>query len=68
MLNEDVVKNINKLNNEQDNINLELSKKANKEDLEKLIQGGPNVSVSKDISINNWILEENVYTAIVEHN
>ncbi|UUC40260.1 hypothetical protein NMZ80_10265 [Clostridioides difficile] len=68
MLNEDVVKNINKLNNEQDNINLELSKKASKEDLEKLIQGGPNVSVSKDISINNWILEENVYTAIVEHN
>ncbi|MDB0438046.1 hypothetical protein C4R89_00655 [Clostridioides difficile] len=68
MLNEDVVKNINKLNNEQDNINLEFSKKANKEDLEKLIQGGPNVAVSKDISIKNWTLEENVYTAIVEHN
>lgn len=38
MLNEDVVKNINKLNNEQDNINLELSKKASKEDLNILIQ------------------------------
>lgn len=38
MLNEDVVKNINKLNDEQDNINLELSKKASKEDLNILIQ------------------------------
>ncbi|MCJ0251919.1 InlB B-repeat-containing protein [Clostridioides difficile] len=38
MLNEDVVKNINKLNNEQDNINLELSKKVNKEDLNILMQ------------------------------
>ncbi|WLD26587.1 Listeria-Bacteroides repeat domain (List_Bact_rpt) [Clostridioides difficile] len=38
MLNEDVIKNINKLNNEQNNINLELSKKASKEDLNILIQ------------------------------
>ncbi|MCC0659080.1 InlB B-repeat-containing protein [Clostridioides sp. ZZV14-6154] len=38
LLNEDVIKNINKLNNEQDNINLELSKKASKEDLNILIQ------------------------------
>ncbi|HGM1460477.1 TPA: InlB B-repeat-containing protein [Clostridioides difficile] len=38
MLNEDVVKNINKLNNEKDNINLELSKKVNKEDLNILMQ------------------------------
>ncbi|MFL8675626.1 hypothetical protein [Clostridioides sp. GD02404] len=68
MLNEDVVKNINKLNNEQDNINLELSKKASKEDLDKLIQGGTNVAISKDISTNDWILDESTYTAIVEHN
>lgn len=68
MLNEDVVKNINKLNNEQDNINLELSKKASKEDLDKLIQGGTNVAISKDISTNDWILEESTYTTIVEHN
>ncbi|HCQ5970147.1 TPA: hypothetical protein OLZ70_004139, partial [Clostridioides difficile] len=68
MLNEDVVKNIDKLNNEQDNINLELSKKASKEDLDKLIQGGTNVAISKDISTNDWILDESTYTAIVEHN
>lgn len=68
MLNEDVVKNINKLNNEQDNINLELSKKASKEDLDKLIQGGTNVAISKDISTDDWTIEEGVYTTIVEHN
>ncbi|MGO1042154.1 hypothetical protein ACTPEO_05405 [Clostridioides difficile] len=68
MLNEDVVKNINKLNNEQDNINLELSKKASKEDLDKLIQGGTNVAISKYISTNDWTLEEGVYITIVEHN
>ncbi|MGO0883307.1 hypothetical protein ACTPDI_11025 [Clostridioides difficile] len=68
MLNEDVVKNINKLNDEQDNINLELSKKASKEDLDKLIQGGTNVAISKDISTNDWTLEEGIYTTIVEHN
>ncbi|HBF6777267.1 TPA: hypothetical protein KOU11_003670 [Clostridioides difficile] len=68
MLNEDVVKNINKLNNEQDNINLELSKKASKEDLDKLIQGGTNVAISKDISTYDWTIEEGVYTTIVEHN
>ncbi|HBF6022965.1 TPA: hypothetical protein KOS16_003760 [Clostridioides difficile] len=68
MLNEDVVKNINKLNNEQDNINLELSKKASKEDLDKLIQGGTNVAISKDISTDDWTIEEGVYTTIAEHN
>ncbi|HFL3591100.1 TPA: hypothetical protein ACG3R3_001960 [Clostridioides difficile] len=68
MLNEDVVKNINKLNNEKDNINLELSKKASKEDLDKLIQGGTNVAISKDISTDDWTIEEGVYTTIVEHN
>lgn len=68
MLNEYVVKNINKLDKEQDNINLELSKKASKEDLDKLIQGGTNVAISKDISTNDWILEESTYTTIVEHN
>lgn len=68
MLNEYVVKNINKLNNEQDNINLELSKKASKEDLDKLIQVGTNVAISKDISTSDWTLEENTYTTIVEHN
>ncbi|HFL3860697.1 TPA: hypothetical protein ACG3SI_002018 [Clostridioides difficile] len=68
MLNEDVVKNINKLNNEQDNINLELSKKASKEDLDKLIQGGTNVAISKNISTDDWTIEEGVYTTIVEHN
>ncbi|CZR97644.1 hypothetical protein CDFC105_73478 [Clostridioides difficile] len=68
MLNEDVVKNINKLNNEQDNINLELSKKASKEDLDKLIQGGTNVAISKDISTDDWTIEEGTYTTTVEHN
>ncbi|MCC0707198.1 hypothetical protein [Clostridioides sp. ES-S-0190-01] len=68
MLNEDVVKNINKLDKEQDNINLELSKKASKEDLEKVIQNGTNVAVSKDISTSDWMLEENTYTTIIEHN
>lgn len=68
MLNEDVVKNINKLDKEQDNINLELSKKASKEDLEKVIQNGTNVAVSKDISTSDWTLEENTYTTIIEHN
>lgn len=38
MLNEDVVKNINSLNREKDNINLELTKKVNKEDLNILLQ------------------------------
>ncbi|EQF27365.1 hypothetical protein QEW_0675 [Clostridioides difficile CD160] len=68
MLNEDVVKNINRLDKEQDDINLELSKKASKEDLEKVIQNGTNVAVSKDISTSDWILEESTYTTIIEHN
>ncbi|NJI80630.1 hypothetical protein GSQ54_09220 [Clostridioides difficile] len=68
MLNEYVVKNINKLDKEQDNINLELSKKASKEDLEKVIQNGTNVAVSKDISTSDWMLEENTYITTIEHN
>ncbi|MCC0642640.1 hypothetical protein KGF41_00005, partial [Clostridioides sp. ZZV14-6150] len=68
MLNEDVVKNINKLNNEQDNINLELSNKVNKEDLDKLIQGGTNIATSKLIVQDDWTLEEDNYKTLVEHN
>ncbi|MER0285369.1 hypothetical protein ABRY17_15800 [Clostridioides difficile] len=68
MLNEDVVKNINRLDKEQDDINLELSKKASKEDLEKVIQNGTNVAVSKDISVDDWTLDGNTYITTIEHN
>ncbi len=60
MLNEDVVKNINKLNNEQDNINLELSKKANKEHKHNVsdIEGLTIVANAEDINYTNIKNEE----------
>lgn len=60
MLNEDVVKNINKLNNEQDNINLELSKKANKEHKHNVsdIEGLKIVANAEDINYTNIKNEE----------
>ncbi|MGX8126440.1 hypothetical protein ACWTV9_09285 [Clostridioides difficile] len=60
MLNEDVVKNINKLNNEKDNINLELSKKANKEHKHNVsdIEGLTIVANAEDINYTNIKNEE----------
>ncbi|HHY0047964.1 TPA: hypothetical protein ACVT6Z_001553 [Clostridioides difficile] len=60
MLNEDVVKNINKLNNERDNINLELSKKANKEHKHNVsdIEGLTIVANAEDINYTNIKNEE----------
>lgn len=60
MLNEDVVKNINKLNNEKDNINLELSKKANKEHKHNVsdIEGLTIVAHAEDINYTNIKNEE----------
>ncbi|HEK4853225.1 TPA: hypothetical protein SOL27_001289 [Clostridioides difficile] len=60
MLNEDVVKNINKLNNEKDNINLELSKKANKEHKHNVsdIEGLTIVANAEDINYTNASKED----------
>lgn len=59
-MNEDVVKNINKLNNERDNINLELSKKANKEHKHNVsdIEGLTIVANAEDINYTNIKNEE----------
>ncbi|HGE7909712.1 hypothetical protein ACQZQJ_11280 [Clostridioides difficile] len=60
MLNEDVVKNINKLNNERNNINLELSKKANKEHKHNVsdIEGLTIVANAEDINYTNASKED----------
>lgn len=63
MLNEDVVKNINKLNNEQDNINLELSNKVSKGDLNILIQlleNSNKYTITYNINLPEGYLNENV--------
>ncbi|MDI0267813.1 hypothetical protein QIW52_17625 [Clostridioides difficile] len=56
------------INDKVNEINLKLSDKASKGDLDKAIQGDINVATSKDILTNDWILEEGVYTTIIEHN
>lgn len=60
MLNEEVVKNMNKLNNEKDNINLELSKKANKEHKHNVsdIEGLTIAANAEDINYTNVKNEE----------
>ncbi len=61
LLNQDVVKNINSLNREKDNINLELTKKVNKEDLNillQLLENSKKYIINYDINLPEGHLDE----------